>query len=184
MSNQETSPLSGEDQLSMIDGLAAGDELAFEQFYRQYIGDLTRLAGYWLRHEDAEEVAHDVLLKAAREIKQYDASKASLSTWLVVACRNRSIDRVRTIRRENRVVVSQATDLAEMLAPDDPQHDVTVRWEIQSYWSQLSEKEREIVRLHFFVGLPYREVAELMGIQQSTIKEHIKRARAKLRKQR
>ncbi len=159
-------------------------------FFGLYAGPLTRFARGWLSPQDAEEVVDDVLLEAAASAEEYDPSRtqhSGLSVWLLVRCRSRAIDRIRRSRRHGQASTTleqgeHASEAATLVGSDDPQREVEARWELRAFWASLSEKEREVVALHHFYGLPYDAIALRMHVRLSTIHEYAKRARAKLKK--
>ncbi len=46
---------------------------------------------------------------------------------------------------------------------------------------ELTERQRECVKLYFFDGLREHEIGEMLGVNKSTVSRHIKKAKARLR---
>ncbi|BCU79096.1 DNA-directed RNA polymerase sigma-70 factor [Luteolibacter sp. LG18] len=95
----------------------------------------------------------------------------NLAAWLFTVCRNVVSD---YLRRQK--VVSFGLDFARFDLPDDEggsPHDHLDRGErerkLASLVEELPDRERELVRLKFQVGLSYREIEEVTGISQGNI---------------
>jgi RNA polymerase sigma-70 factor (ECF subfamily) len=96
----------------MVNSMIAGNEAAFESFFREYMPRvfrfvLPRLGG---SVPDTEEVCQEVLGRAMRNIAGW-RGEASLSTWLLQIARNEITDHWR--RKARRASV-------EVFAEDDP----------------------------------------------------------------
>ena len=60
-----------------------------------------------------------------------------------------------------------------MYEPSDPALEMAVR--------ELPKRQRMAVELHYYLGLPVRECAEVLGVAEGTIKSALSDARARLR---
>lgn len=100
----------------------------------------------------------------------------NLTAWLFTVCRNVLTDH---IRRQK--VVQFGWDLPEMEdeTSSSPDHQMA-RGEreerLAAMVAELPERERELVRLKFQVGLSYKEIEELTGISQGNIGYFLHRA--------
>src|SRR6478609_3698338 len=94
--------------------VAAGDREALRQLY-----DATsaKLFGVCLRilsdREESEDVLQEVFVTVWRRADRFDASRASVMTWVSTIARNRSIDRLRA-----RGPMAYAEPVEEMELPD------------------------------------------------------------------
>ena len=100
----------------------------------------------------------------------------NLAAWLFTVCRNVLTDHMRRQR-----VVQFGWDLPEMESDEtsSPDHQL-VRGEreerLVKMVAELPERERELVRLKFQVGLSYKEIEEITGISQGNIGYFLHRA--------
>jgi RNA polymerase sigma-70 factor, ECF subfamily len=53
--------------------------------------------------------------------------------------------------------------------------------EVTESLSRLSERQRAVIVLHYYADLPTDEIAELLGMNRSTVSVHLHRGRNKLR---
>jgi RNA polymerase sigma-70 factor, ECF subfamily len=159
-------------------GTAGGDRRCFEEMYRR---TSSKLFGVCLRilHErsEAEEVLQDVYLTIWRKASQYDGDRASPMTWLAMIARSKAIDRLRA-GRVGRASVS--IDLASELADDGIDAPSLVEAASQgrrlhNCLEELSGDQGRVIRVAFFEGSTYEEIAERSATPLGTIKSWIRR---------
>lgn len=125
-----------------------------------------RLAG-----SDAEDVVQEALLQAWRTRSSYDASRASLRTWLLLLVTDRCRKRVRRLR---------STPLHDAL-PETGQPDVPPDIDLSRAVGALAPRQRLAVELHYVIGLDVNETAAVMRCSPGTVKSTLYDARARLR---
>ncbi len=125
----------------------------------------------------AEDVAQDMLLKAWLALPTFRGD-ASLRSWIMRIAHNTAISTLRT----RRALVMDPHDLLESTTP--PERGVDRRVEsgvvlddFVAALDQLDELSRSIVVLRELEGLPYDEVARILGVPLPTVKTRLLRAR-------
>ena len=93
----------------------------------------------------------------------------NLAAWLFTVCRNVLTDHMRRQR-----VVQFGWDLPEMESDETESPDNQLargerEEKLVQMVSELPERERELVRLKFQVGLSYKEIEDITGISQGNI---------------
>jgi RNA polymerase sigma-70 factor (ECF subfamily) len=183
----DTDAVEGDDREQLRNrllGTAAGDRRAFEDLY---LRTSSKLFGICLRilHErhEAEEVLQDVYLTIWRKASQYDAVRASPITWLAMIARNKAIDRLRANRVERASVPIDlaaepvdegvaAASLAEAASEGRRLHDCL---------DELTGEQGRVIRVAFFEGCTYEEIAQRSDTPLGTIKSWIRRGLLKLK---
>ena len=133
---------------------------------------------------DAEDVTQRVYMQAWRSRHTYDPSRRPLRAWLVGITRHVVADKIgersRQIRLEQRLgevgLVEQQSDdgIAERVA------DAVV---VADSLARLEQPRRQVVEMSFFEGLTHTQIADALGLPLGTVKSHIKRGLAQLRRQ-
>ena len=126
--------------------------------------------------DNAEDVAGDAIIKALTNIDKYNG-KAAVSTWVYQIARNTALD---YIRKHKPVYTGDAVFLENkggsyvMEEEDDfsPLH-VAI--------ASLSAKHQQVLKLHYFEGLKYKEIAEVIGKPIGTVMSRLNQAKAKLK---
>lgn len=162
-------------------GAAAGGE-ALRTLYRSCAGKVMAVALRILRDRgEAEDVVQETFLELWRRGAEYDARRASPSTWAVVIARSRAIDRLRARASAARAAEAPG-DEAEAAAP--PAAEAVERREererVLRAIAELPPEQREAVELAFYDGLSHREIAGRIGQPLGTVKTRVRAAMEKL----
>lgn len=160
---------------------ASGRPLRSDAFIRQAMvawgGSVWRLAlAQTGSKEDAEDVYQDVFLRLAQNTTDFSGQE-HLKAWLLRVAVNRCHDVARLRSRRPSVPLDsmpfEPVD-AGPLSPDE----VRALWEAVG---ELSESKRIVIHLYYQEGYFGKEIAEVLGIEPSTVRTRLQRARAQLR---
>ena len=163
-----------------VEACRRGEREAFDRLVERYQRDVYRLCyRYVNNHEDANDLAQEVFLKAWRAIGRFRGD-SSFRTWLyrigVNACLN-----FRALRRP---VIQE---LPEALV--DPRPGAAVRVErgdearrVRAAVSRLPEKQRATLILKIYHDLTHEEVAQVLGSTVGTVKANLFHALGNLRR--
>jgi RNA polymerase sigma-70 factor (ECF subfamily) len=141
---------------------------------------------------DAEDLTQDVFLKIYSNLSSFDAARGSLPVWIATMTRNLLVDnfrRTRNLRATSSLdgKWDEAGELhpAERLAAKGPSpHESAAQMElskmVQGALARVSVELREAVILRDLQDLDYKEIAQVLGIPEGTVKSRISRGRAEL----
>jgi RNA polymerase sigma-70 factor (ECF subfamily) len=172
----------------------AGDAAAWEHLartqHRKVYAICYRFTG---SAADAEDLTQEVFLKMDRNLASFDPARGSFNTWLTTLTRNLLVDNYRRSRLER---ASDSLDetydgeddgptRAERLADTGRSQEqqyagLELRAQIQEALKQVSPELREAVILRDLEDMDYKEIAEILGVPQGTVKSRISRGRAEL----
>lgn len=168
---------------------------------RELYGDLVgrhqrrawRLACYYLRDTaEADEAVQDAFVKAFSHLATYDPTR-SFEVWLTRILVNSCLDRVKARKRRLRWVVGLGDAGPGFEPPASPpsrdaqasQEKVVLRRErakaLLSAVRQLPNRQRTVIMLSHFDGRSTREVSEMTGLSESTVRVHLFRGLRRLR---
>jgi len=163
--------------------IAGGDRAALRQLYE---ATSSKLFGVCLRilsdREESEDVLQDVYVTIWRRADRFDATRASVMTWLSTIARNRAIDRLRA-----RGPLAYAEPVDELEIPDGADSAETLlsaaddRNRLHGCLSELDERTEKVIRTAFFEGVTYEALAQRMDAPLGTVKSWIRRGLAKLK---
>lgn len=144
-------------------------DAAARALYRGYERELFGFAAHRLGDPAlAEEVVQDVFTRIWRGAAGYDASQASVRTWVYAIARNAIVDAER--RRGRRPPAARFDQDDEAGAVDEPIERALLRWQIADALARLTPEHREVLRLGRLGGLSVAEIAETLGISPGTVK--------------
>jgi RNA polymerase sigma-70 factor (ECF subfamily) len=171
---------------ALMQQVAAGDREAFAELYELTVAVLFAFARRVLRDPaDVEEIICDVYIQAWQRAQQYQPDRGPVMAWLVVMCRARAIDRYR--HNQSRSCVASAGGIfAEAPATDAGPCDLLSALQngsaIHGAIERLSPVRQRLLALAFFYDLTHSEIADATNLAEGTVKSHIRRALATLRK--
>lgn len=169
----------------LLQAIAGGAEPALRVLYDRFAGPMWAVARRIVGDDSrAEDVVQDVFVRLWEHAADFDASRGTVRTWLLVQVRSRSIDMIRSERarsdRERRHDPN-VLDLATYRTPDDV---VTLAFESASVvraLDHLPAPQRQAIELAYFDGLTYRQIAKMLELPEGTVKGRIRLALERLR---
>jgi RNA polymerase sigma-70 factor, ECF subfamily len=169
----------------LVERIRAGDDQALAAVYDQHAGLVYGLARRVARDEQlARDVTQEVFAYLWEMPGRVDLTRGSLRTYLAMLAHRRAVDEVR--RREARSRAEAAAALPE--PQDGPETRVvdaaTQTWRkkhLTALLDMLPAEQRAAVRLAYYDGLTYVQVATALGIPEGTAKTRLRSALARLR---
>ena len=162
-------------------GFADGDDLCLEESFRRW-GSLIYTIAYRALDSsgDAEDITQQVFVGAWRGRTSYRESKGSLPGWLLGIARHRIADRQRARARDLRVVQA-VTSEANVQVKSQPLVTLIDRLVLVEEIERLPHPRGTILRMAFWDGQSYSQIAERLQLPLGTVKSHARRALRQLR---
>lgn len=147
---------------------------SFEAFYERYHRMVYRVCyTYMKNHHDAEDCTEDVFVKVyTGDFSFHD--EAHEKAWLTVTAINLCKDRLKHWWRRS---VSAIEDSPEPFDDGGIGTDETLQAVLK-----LPEKYKDVVYLFYYVGYQTDEIAKMLHRPPSTVRNHLREARERLRK--
>ena len=160
----------------LVTGVARRDKGSLAEIYRRHGGSAVRLATRVLNDSRiAEDICQEVFLTLWNSPELFDAERGSLRSWILMKTHSRSVDTIRASAartgRENRELNDPSARDYDL---EREVWDLTVADRIQRALTELPATEKDAVRLAYFGGLTYREVAAHLGEPEGTVKSRIR----------
>jgi RNA polymerase sigma-70 factor (ECF subfamily) len=169
-----------------------GDPGAFEVLLRRHRAPLfTFLLRMLGDREKAEDLAQETFLRIVKGAQAWE-QRSRFQTWLFTIARNLCVDQSRRDRfRRTDSLDAQVPDgeapLGESVAgpgidPGRGAESARLRPLLQKALSSLPPEQREVFVLREQAGLPFRDIAEAVGVNENTVKSRMRYALLALRK--
>ncbi len=170
----------------LLQRVARRDEGALAELYDRYSGLLLALSRRILFDaSEAEEILQEVFLQVWNQAERYDRGRSSVSTWLVLITRSRSIDRLRSRQVKDRTLASVQQEKRGQHTSPEGMGAVLLdqrRQRLRREMGELPREQRQVLELAFFKGMTQSEIADTTGIPLGTVKTRTLLAMKKLRK--
>lgn len=161
--------LEGMEDNDLIEVVLQGTTDAFEVLVKRHQRQMYALALKMVRnHDDACDIAQDVFLKAYEALPTFQ-KKSSFHTWLYRITVNFCINHLRRdkaqfhVELENYHAVEDAAAFSSM-----DSHEV--QDELQDAIRRLPEKQQKTIFLRVVEGMPYKDIANMLGCSVGTVK--------------
>jgi RNA polymerase sigma-70 factor (ECF subfamily) len=165
---------------TLIERVASGEKLAMRALYARHHVRIYRFALRIVGDETvAEELVNEVFLEIWRKAHTF-ARRSRASTWLFAITRHKALDALR--RRSTKPLEEDAYEAVEDIS-DDPETTVQKKQRgaiVLKCLARLSPAHREIVDLVYYHHKSINDVAEITGIEPSTVKTRMFYARKRL----
>lgn len=159
---------------------AKGDRQARKELYTLYSA---RLYGLCLRYctdaEKARDLLHDSFIKVYDKIGRFQyRGDGSLYSWMARLTIGICVDEIRRHSKLNLVDIDDGPDIA-----DEPSAEIVREipgHKIRELIDTLPPVRRTVFNLHYIDGLPHKEIAAILGIQERSSTSMAAKARNSL----
>jgi RNA polymerase sigma-70 factor, ECF subfamily len=164
---------------TLIGRIATGDQLAMRTLFARDRVALYRWLLRLVRDEAlAEDLLSDVFLDVWRQAASFQG-RASVSTWLLAIARHKALS-----ARRRRPDAKLDTEIATVTDPaDDPEVALQKKNRgelLRKSLARLSPEHSEVIDLVYYHGKSVKEVADIVGVGEATVKTRMFYARKKL----
>ena len=157
------------------------DQRKLEALFRQHYRQMYRLATILL-HDNAEskDVVHDIFAQLLDNPDRLREETAE--SYLLTSVRNRCLNVIRGRQIQERVERLYLLDLeTTILLPDRFNEELKI---LHNGISLLEPPVcRDIILQHFRDGITFKEIARRLGVSETTVYKHLRRALESLRQQ-
>jgi RNA polymerase sigma-70 factor (ECF subfamily) len=171
----------------------AGERTVFAVLVKRYQGPLYNFALRHLRNtSSAEEVVQDAFVRLVQNAADFK-HEARFSTWMFTIVRNLCIDQIRkaSLRRHpsleepKRAGEGEGPTLGEQTADSRANVERTavsteIRERLMEAVDELPDEQREVFLMREVSNLPFKEIAEIVGIPENTVKSRMRYALERL----
>ena len=167
-----------DEENDLVNACIRNDRNAQQVLYKEHY---SKMMGVCLRYsnnkEDALDILHDGFIKIFKNISKYKLG-TSLSAWMRRIMVNTAIDfyrkRVRRRTEDLETAYSLSTNAPDAIS------QVTEK-EILASVQMLSPAYRSVFNLYVIEGYPHKDIADQLGITESTSRSNLVKARHKLK---
>ena len=162
----------------------AGDTEIFGILVDRYEAKLLRYGRKFLaRQEDIQDIVQDVFVSTYQNMQGFDA-RARFSPWIYRIAHNAFVNGLRKKERSPLITIDFDTLVSHTVYKDPAESEreqKDMRAMIDKGLEKLSPKYREVLVLHYFEEMSYKDIADVLQVPQGTVGVRLKRAKEALR---
>ena len=172
---------------TLVGRCLSGDEGAWESLVKLHTRRVYAICYRFTNNDGAaQDLTQDVFLRIFKTLKSFRSGEGSFTVWLTRLTRNLLIDHYRRtkLERASDSIEDQLTMLEERSIGSGRADGLLAGREaseiLQAGLQRLSPELRETVILRDLEELEYKEIADVLGVPEGTVKSRLNRGRAEL----
>lgn len=163
-----------------------GNEKAQKRLFEKYSGQMMAVClRYGSNYQEAQDMFQDGFIKVFQKIEKYNG-KGPLGAWIRRTIANNALDQIRKNKRENDHVAHyeiefkiENEDRVEIFEDDQP---TLSNQQLTALVQEMPLGYRTVFNMYVVEEYSHKEIAEQMGISESTSKTQYRKAKAYMRK--
>ena len=171
----------------LVEQCMAGNQAAWEELVRVHTRRVYSVCYRFTgTSEEAQDLTQEVFLRVFKSLASFRSGEGTFSIWLNRLTRNLLIDHYRRTRQDRQTEsLEDQLPAVEQSARVDARADGLLAGreaseQLQAALQRLSPELRETVILRDVEELEYREIAQVLGVPEGTVKSRLNRGRAEL----
>ena len=169
----------------LVQQVLGGNANAFRYLVSSYQRLVLHVVARIIQREDeVEDICQEVFIKVYKTLKHFRGD-SRLSTWIATIAYNTSISHLHKIQRRGEVSYSTNPRLVSNSADPTIASQHMEKEEVKKYLLLLIETlpvhYRTVLTLYHLEEFSYREIVEITGMPEGTIKSYLNRARLLLK---
>ncbi|MEO8878848.1 MAG: sigma-70 family RNA polymerase sigma factor [Gemmatimonadaceae bacterium] len=159
-----------------------GEAAAFEALVKRHLRAAHAVALAVLGElSDADDAMQDAFLSAMQHLDSCHPAE-KFRAWLLTIVRNRAYDLKRRGRVRSVELLEEDTAQAREASPLEMAERSELNVRLTTAIGTLTDTQREVLMMHDVEGWKHADIAQLLGLAESTVRVHLLHARRKLRK--
>ncbi|MCK3685686.1 RNA polymerase sigma factor [Maribellus sp. YY47] len=169
----------------LVQQVLNGNSNAFRFLVSKYQRLVVHVVGRIVQQQDeVEDICQEVFIKVFKTLNKF-RNESKLSTWIATIAYNTAITHLRKKSRRGELSYSEEPKLIGMEADPAPNQKAVETEEIKRHLLKLIETlpvhYRTVLTLYHLEEFSYREIVEITGMPEGTIKSYLNRARMMLK---
>jgi RNA polymerase sigma-70 factor, ECF subfamily len=160
----------------LVERARRGEAAAFETLVRRHARAVYATAMSVLNDaQEAEDVSQDAFVTALERLDDCDPDR--FTAWLLRIVRNHAISAHRRRQVRSTVSLDVATALTSESDPGLDAQRSRLRQRLRDALDALGETQRQVLLLHDLEGYKHREIGEMLGMPEGTVRYTLFQAR-------
>ena len=155
----------------------------YQKYYPKLIYFTSRICN---DQQKAEDISTDSFMIALDKIDKYEKEKSQFSTWLFTIAKNLTLQDLKNDKKTISLDIEfdeEGTTMKDFITIEDETdsnvHDIASRKSeiMKKYMTSLKEPYKTVIKMREVDGMAYKDIADKLGKNLSTIKSQIRNGR-------
>jgi len=169
-----------DDDRLLVERYLGGDRDAFTTLMVRYQRSIYNAAFWILRSHDAHDISQTVFLKVAERANDYDP-KYKFFSWIYRIAVNESLNLLRRHRHEDELEDDVDVAADDSAGPERQASAGQLARQLRAAMLTMATNDRLVLTLRHFSECSYEEMAQMLEIDEKTVKSRLFEARRRLR---
>ncbi len=175
-------------EADLMTRIQAREDGAFRDLFDQFGNKIFRTALRILKEEQsAQDALQETFLNVFRAARHFRGD-SKMGTWINRITVNVCLEMLRKNRKHDARIdedISENTSLPDdnLRTPFESCEQIEIRARVQKALARIGRKHRVVVRMHDMEGYTIREIAEIIGVAEGTVKSRLFYGREELKRQ-
>lgn len=162
---------------AIVDEVLAGEKEMFRLLVKRYQQKVHAMGlSFFHNQDDADDFTQDVFIRSYRSLVTF-RGQSRFSTWLYRIAYNTAINAINRRKEYHSLAEEPITEEG----PEQHALENAAKEAVRTAVAELPEKYRVCVDLCFFYGCSVKEITDITGFPENTVKSHVFRAKKILR---
>ena len=151
----------------IVERIRQKDQRAMSQLYQMYIGELSSVCYRYVPHaDDAKDVLQNSFVKIFTSIPTLEyRGEDTFKGWMKRIVANEAL---MFLRNKKKLLFVEQNETSDEIEDADPDTEQISPGELHQLISELPDGYRTVLNLYVFENYSHRQIAELLGIKEST----------------
>lgn len=166
----------------IVTACKTNNPIAQERLYKHYFALMYTICKVYSENQQTiVSLINEGFLKIFMSIQTFDSSKGNFETWAKKIITNTAIDYARSQKNENKFIKLEEDQPTENVLSEHPKSHVEE--EVLYLIKKMAPVTQQVFSMHVFKGYSHKEIAEILGMAESTSRWHVSEARKNLKRQ-
>jgi RNA polymerase sigma-70 factor, ECF subfamily len=178
------------DDETLIHRISEGDREACSWLFKRFAQSVRNVGRRILKNDaEADDLVQEVFLYLHRKAVLFNSSKGTARSWIFQVVYTQALLRRRELKSQGFYMsgIADRSVESDKASPKEADYDHTVEGLFgKNGWKKIVDEltvdQRETLRLHFFEGYTFGEIAKRLGQSYANVRNHHYRGLEKLRK--
>lgn len=169
-----------DEDLKLVNQILKGNLDSFNILVNKYEFPVLKFVYNMVKNKEAaEDISQEVFITVYKKVYTFNP-EYKFSSWLFQVARNKCIDYMRKYKRVYEASIEEVKEVYSTdMSPETSAEYMETKLQLQGFVNRLESLDREILILRYSENLTFMDIAEILNINEATVKRRYYKIRDK-----